>query len=313
MFGDASSGRRAGDWEEMRYADHTSTAGIRRLDLGRDPRWLRSSAGLSGQQDPVRSPVWPPPHHFDVDGTYVYASAPDPLLIRRTTSDEVGMVGGGEEIVIRSLSDESGRRRWAFPRRFLNASFPSTEAKRRLFSIEPCDISSARLAVRCAGYEWDPLSPSPVEVPELTAFEVITDCGNTFVAEEYTARERWLVARRCSPRGDSRAVEAFGGGRLRHTSGSGTAIPLPFPGDESQIPERTPSGQKPPPAPRLRVSRDRNLDLKQLFSQLLQNPTTTNLHGLGQIATSNLMPYVRAAVARRNRPVEGINNGIRGH
>lgn len=249
---------------------------------------------------PRAFPVWPLPHHYDLDGSYVYSSPPDPLLIRRTKPDQVSVTVAGRQttgIIARTVSDE-----WVSVEGLGTAAgevvFLINDTEEALLRVGDCELfRPPGLRVHCGLNEWDPLLMAPIPESELASNELIVDCHSARLADDIVrGNSGWYCedVHLRSPAGQSKYLEAGGFGRI------GCFVSSTQPRTEV-VSSEDPRSQT---NDGLRVwiegiARTKFGSYGAIkVREYLRNPTADKLREIAQFVTSDLMPYVRAATAR---------------
>ena len=246
--------------------------------------------------------VDPLPHHLDADGTHVYAAPPESLLLRRSAPGVVTVTasaGGGEPhiaddglewIQLHGLGTEKCE---------YTIAIDGTDQV--IVRTEACElVRPAGLSVSAGDHAWDLCVDPPLSAEELKALAVRIECGSARIAA-HVARlnHRWAIegTQLGAVEGVLKAIDAGSFGELR------VSAPLPQVNRDDLV-----LNERGAPAARSKaaqlwieaiVSRDFGSEGLGRLRQYFMDPLPESIHELGPIATSRLMPYIRAIKGQR--------------
>ncbi|MGS0892701.1 hypothetical protein ACVBGC_09165 [Burkholderia stagnalis] len=259
-----------------------------------------------GRARPRLYVVDPLPHHVEVDGTCVYPELPESLLLRRAGIGTVDVIASDGTAVARVI--EQGDE-WVRLEGFSSGGQEFTVQvdgdEQVIVRTEACALfRPGGIAISANEVTWDLCTDPPLAESELLGQRVTINCENARIAT-YLARlnDGWLLeeVQLTSPAGLPKSLYAGGFGELREIIQ--TALQKP----EERVVENAAIHQLGAARRWLEhlVARSFGADGARRVRDYLADPTPANLHRLGLIMTSRLMPYIRAAQHQRQERTEG--------
>ncbi|MEQ1804787.1 MAG: hypothetical protein ABL900_05355 [Burkholderiaceae bacterium] len=241
--------------------------------------------------------VQPSPHHIDIDGTYVYPESPEPMLLRRSARGKVTVETplGSASTAVSDLADEWVRLE-GLPSGGYDCTVSIDGNEQVVFRVEACELFRPAGVIASAGdMQWDLCAQAPVAPAELLHSEVDVECGSVRIAEHFLRmNDGWMQEGSVlsSPSGAAKTLYAGSFGELRGVVGGPTQTQV-------RAVQESITRPKPPLAMRRWVEglviRNFGQDGLDRVRRYFADPSRPNLHRLGVIMTSPLMPYIRAA------------------
>lgn len=241
--------------------------------------------------------VQPSPHHIDIDGTYVYPEAPGSILLRRSASGKVTVDTplGSALTAVSELADEWVRVE-GLPVDGHDCTVSIDGNEQVVIRVEACELfRPTGLIANSGDVQWDLCAEAPIAPAELLRNEVDVECGSVRIAAHFLKmNDGWLQQGSVlsSPSGAAKVLYAGSFGELR------SVVVLPPEMGDHPV-QGSITRRKPPRATRRWVEGlvIRNFGQEGLdrVRRYFADPSRANLHRLGLIMTSPLMPYIRAA------------------
>lgn len=287
-----STGSKLGDWHIYSFSLPTAFPASR-------PEIPSVAADFFGKRIRSGRPrayvVFPFPHHVGTDGAYIFSESPEYILVRRTMYGKV-QLEGAEFAKQVEIADE-----------WVRLDAPVLGAKecalviegveQVLLRVETCSLFEPS-GVRVSSNElsWDLCVDAPMSFAELQDSAISVECGSERIALGLKrVNDNWERSNRTLslPTGVLKALKAGSFGDLR----SGAFAPI---------------NEMMPPVPV--QNRFRVVDAKASawieyltatrFGQdgvarvrvFLADPSDSNMHRLGSVILSPIMPYLRAAL-----------------
>lgn len=251
--------------------------------------------------------VDPLPHHMELDGTCVYPELPESLLLRRAGIGAVDVTASDGTTVARAieLDDDWVRLQGLCPsgQEFTVAVDGDEQA---LIRAESCALfRPGGIAVSVDEARWELCTDAPLSSLELLGQGVTIDCGSARIAAHLARLNGdWVLeeTQLSSPVGSLKSLYAGSFGELRGF------VQTSLQELEEKVDKNAAIPQAPVDAARLwleqLVARSFGADGATRVRSYLTDPNPTNLHRLGPIMTSRLMPYIRAAQHQRQERTE---------
>lgn len=262
----------------------------------------------------IRSPrprlflVDPLPHHVEIGGTYVYATPPESLLLRRSRSGETSVMASSGTVATNISGDEDEWVRveglWTDACEY---SIAIDGDEQVIFRIEPCDLySPVGINVVCGDLSWNLCTDAPLDARALAVRTVNVDCGSARIAAHLARlNDGWVL--------EDTQLSLPGGLAKDLYAGSFGALRGVFPASPDVFEERGAATRATQKAPSLSIRRwieqlvvrDYGAEGARQVRRYLSDPSPENLYRLGPIMMGRLMPYIRAAQHQQRDRSEG--------
>ena len=237
----------------------------------------------------------PMPHHIESDGTYVYPVAPPTLLIKRSAPKSIQVTGSPEatDCVITELSEE-----WVqlekIPTGESDCIVSIDGDEQVVFRIETCELfRPAGARVHCGEHCWDLVSDPSVDKAELFRQEISIECDSEKVLAHIAKRNPdWKHAALglIRPANAEKILRAGSFGRLLAAE-EFAQIPV-VSENGAMVQDSSSAGTVWIEALVAATLGDEGLGYVKKY---LADPMRSNVHHLGPLIGSHLMPYIRAA------------------
>lgn len=254
--------------------------------------------------------VHPLPHHFGLDGAYVYPHSPEVLYIRRTSPHEISVEGPHNLIAnveIVSLADDFIQIK-GIQTSSHDLTIQINGIEQAVIRNDVCDlIQPSGLDAYNEEINWDLLVDTTLRQEELFSQEIKVICGSDRLAQ-YVAKtnEAWVLdgSKVILPINTDKTISAGGFGEIRPVSSK----------IEDNQGQETVNKNQGIASPKVTwiVSLIRNKYGPQsaaVVSDYIENPSRVNLQKLGPILTSSLMTYIHAS-SELHQQLRNVSHGI---
>lgn len=253
--------------------------------------------------------VAPLPHHIEVGGTYVYPAPLQSLLLRKSGRGETSVKAlvGTVETSISECGDEWVRVEGltADGREYTIAIDGNEQV---IFRVEACELFNPNgIFVGVDDLSWDMCVDAPLSASDLVTRTVRIDCGSARIAAHLARlNEGWVLdeTQLSLTSGSPKNFHAGSFGELRGL------LPASLQESEEIGDNEKPAAQQPTVGVAWRwieqlVIRHYGAKGVSHVRSYLSDPSPENLHRLGPIMMSRLMPYIRAAQHKQLNRTEG--------
>lgn len=239
--------------------------------------------------------VHPLPHHIEPDGTQVYPASPETIFLRRTAPKPVTVrVSDSAQCVITELSGE-----WVrvdhIPMGTGDVVVSIDGNEQFVVRAEPCALfSPGGVTVHAADMSWDLTSTVPIAEADLTQLELRVECSGRRLAAHLARLNPAAVASQSTlslPARSTKEIRGGSFGELLPRAASLVSVDKQAAGAKPLIGRRTPSEVWLEGLVAAMHGEEQLLGLRRYMSQ----PTGDDIHHLGFLANSPLMPYIKAA------------------
>jgi hypothetical protein len=239
--------------------------------------------------------VFPSPHHIEIDGTYIFPESPEYFLVRRTVHGDVALKGAESAKTV-ELSEQWVR----LEAPVLGApecALVIDGSEQMLLRVETCSLfEPTGVRVSSNDFSWDLCIDAPIPPAKLQTTAVSVECSSERIALHLgRLNDNWSRTGRVLslPSGAAKSLKAGSFGALRETAPAmvSTTVPQSLPTAQRRIIDVGVCAWIE------RLIADRfGQDGVARVRAFLADPSDSNLHRLGPVMLSPIMPYLRAAI-----------------